>query len=631
MKVQYGYMGKMLFVNLTEKKIDEEEITERLARDFIGGYGIGARMIMERMKPGIDPLGPENIFGVGTGPLTLSGAISTCRFHTMGKSPLTNYWGGANSGGNFANGLKASGYDLVFFEGKAESPVYLLIREGKAEIKDARHLWGMDTVQTEEQIRKDNGDPNLKIVSIGMAGERLSRIAAVMNDSGRAAARSGLGAVMGSKNLKAVACEGSLKPNLFDKARIESLVKEMAKEIKENPSGMYQVLSRTGTAGAVVPHLATHDTPIKNWGGNNIEDFPEEKWAKVGWEGLQKYTIKKYACTGCPIACGHWMKVDIGKYRVEKGHKPEYETLAAFGPMCLNDNMESIIYANELCNLHGFDTISAGAVIAFAIECYENGILTKRETDGLELTWGNSDAVIEVLKKMAKREGIGDLLADGAKIAASKIGRGAEKFAMHVGGEMVPMHDPRFAPGWGATYVSDPTPARHTRGGTQFLESGMVNPAIFAPWGVKGLPDKLEKYDPTGKGKIHAIISARQYLVEVSGTCLFAADGLNFPFIDLMKAITGWDLTGDELITTGQRIATLLHAFNLREGFKPKEFTMPPRIAGNPPLKVGALKDITLDLEGLKRQYYEAMGFDPETGAIRKDRIEALGLNDILS
>jgi aldehyde:ferredoxin oxidoreductase len=231
---------------------------------------------------------------------------------------------------------------------------------------------------------------------------------------------------------------------------------------------------------------------------------------------------------------------------------------------------------------------------------------------------------------MGRREGIGDLLADGAKEAAAKIGRGAEKFAMHVGGEMVPMHDPRCAPGWGATYVSDPTPARHTRGGTQFIEGGMVNPEIFIPWGIKDVPSKLEKYNPAGKGEVHAIMSARQYLVETSGTCLFAADGINFPFIDLMKAVTGWDVGGEELIKTGKRIATLLHAFNLREGFKPKEFTIPPRIAGNPPLKAGALKDVTLDLEGLKRQYYEAMGFDPETGVIRKDRIRELGLQDIL-
>jgi len=346
------------------------------------------------------------------------------------------------------------------------------------------------------------------------------------------------------------------------------------------------------------------------------------------WLGKdERYVTKKYACTGCPIACGGWMKVESDRYAVEKGHKPEYETLAAFGPMCLNDNMESLIYANELCNLYGLDTISAGATIAFAIECYENGILTREDTDGIELTWGKSAAIIQILEKMCRREGVGDILAEGARVAAAKIGRGAEQFAMHVGGEMIPMHDPRQAPGWGATYVSDPTPARHTRGGTQFVEQGALEPEIVTPWGI---PTRIEKYDPTNKGKVHAIWAARQHLVETSGACLFAADGLRFPLLEFLKAVTGWDLSYEELIKTGQRIATLLHAFNLREGFKPADFTMPPRVAGNPPLRVGPLKDITIDFESLKRQYYEAMGFEPDTGRIRKERVVELGLQDVL-
>ena len=628
MKAEYGYMGKMLFVDLTNRKTHEEDLSEELTRSFIGGYGVGARIIIERMKARADPLGPDNILGFGTGPLTLSGMTSTCRFTVMGKSPLTGYWGDANSGGNFANVFKASGYDAVFFEGRAENPVYLLIRDGKVEFKDARHLWGADTVKTEEMIRQENGEARLKIACIGIAGEKRSRIAAVINDWGRAAARSGLGGVMGSKNLKAIACSGAHKPKIFNKARVENIMKELVKETENNPYGMYQVLSRSGTPGAMMPHMAMHDVPIKNWAGNNIEDFPESKWEAVGWESLEKYVTKKYACTSCFIACGHWVKVSTGKYRVEKGHKPEYETMAAFGPMCLNDNMESLIYANELCNLHGLDTISAGGVIAFAIECYENGLISKKDTDGLELTWGNTDAIIEVLKKMCLREGIGDLLAEGSREAAKKIGRGAEKFSMDVGGELIPMHDPRQVPGMGATYVSDPTPARHTRSGTAFQEEGMANPATM---NILGLPLQMERYDPTGKGNAHSLVTAWQHLINTSGLCIFAGDGLNFSFLEIMKAVTGWDLDHDDLVRAGKRISTLLHAFNLREGFKPADFTMPPRAYGNPPLKMGSLKGITVDVEDLKRQYYEAMGFNPATGEIRKDRIEILGLQDILS
>jgi aldehyde:ferredoxin oxidoreductase len=286
-------------------------------------------------------------------------------------------------------------------------------------------------------IRKENGNTGLSVVSIGTAGEKLSHIAAVINDGGRAATRSGLGAVMGSKNMKAVACIGSKTPELFDKSKVQSLVKEMLKKTKENPSSMHFVVSNFGTPGAMVHHLEDHDVPIRNWGGNNIKDFPREKWAGVGWDGMAKYVTKKYACTGCPFACRSLLNVKDGKYPVIKGQKPDYETLAAFGPMCLNDNMESLIYANELCNLQGLDTISAGSTVAFAIVCFENGILTNKDTDDLELTWGNPNAVIEVLRKMCIREGIGDILADGAKAAAQKIGHGAENFAMHVGGKML--------------------------------------------------------------------------------------------------------------------------------------------------------------------------------------------------
>jgi aldehyde:ferredoxin oxidoreductase len=627
MKAKYGYMGKMLFVDLNNMKIHDEEVSEELARKYIGGYGLGARVIFERMKQGVDPLSPYNIFGIGTGPLTLSGTVSSCRYTTVGKSPLTGYWGDANSGGNFANTFKASGYDMVFFEGRADHPVYLLIRDGKAEIMNAEHIWGKDTVTTDEMIRQENDAPGLRIVSIGTGGEKLSRIAAVINDSGRAAARSGLGAVMGSKNLKAVACSGSSKPDIYDKSEISRLVKELLAMTKSSPSGMYLSLSSTGTPGAMIPHMLDHDVPIKNWSGNNVEDFPEEKWKKVAWEGMEKYAVQKYACTGCPIACGHILKVDKREYTVERTHKPEYETLAAFGPLCLNDNMGSLIYANVLCNLHGIDTISAGSVIAFAIECFENGVITKTDTDGIELTWGNSKAIIEMLKKICTREGIGDILAEGAMRASAEIGKGSEKFAMHVGGEMVPMHDPRCTPGWGATYVSDPAPARHVRGGTAFVESGPVNESLYR---ALGLPTKVEKYNPEGKGQMHAVLAGWQHLINASGMCLFGADALAFSFIDFMKAATGWDLSYDELINTGQRISTLLHAFNLREGFKPSDFTIPPRVAGNPPLKAGPLKDITVDIDGLKRQYYEAMGFDVETGEINKQRISALGLQDVL-
>ncbi len=627
MKARYGYIGKMLFVDLSDGTIRQEELSEDLARNFIGGYGIGARILYDRMKAGADPLGPDNIFGLGTGPLTLAGTVSTCRFTAMGKSPLTGYWGDANSGGNFAIAQRASGYDMIFFEGKAERPVYLLVTNGKAELKDASRLWGKDTVETEAGIREENGGKDYRVVCIGPAGENCVRVAAVINDHGRAAARAGLGAVMGSKNLKAVACMGFQRPGIHDIQTVKDLVTETTNDMINDPSGMYMVLSSTGTPGAMKPHLAVHDVPIKNWAGNNVEDFPKELWDKVGWDALEKYVVDKYACEDCKIACGGWLEVPGGKYPLKRTHKPEYESLAAFGPDCLNDNMESLIYANHLCNRYGMDTIGAGSVIAMAIECYEKGLLTKGDTDGLELTWGNSEVIVDLVHKIARREGIGDLLAEGGKIAAEKIGKGAESMAMHVGGELMPMHDPRQAPGWGATYCSDPGPSKHTRGGTQFAEDGH-GPELICK--MLDIPTKLEKYDPKGKGKYHAIMAGWQHLTNTSGACLFAADGLNFRFVEVMKAITGWDLTPENLVETGQRIATMLHAFNLKHGFQPSDYRIPARVCGDPPLTAGKLKGVKVDFEQLQRQYYDAMGYDVDTAAIKPETVRKLGLQDVL-
>jgi aldehyde:ferredoxin oxidoreductase len=627
MKARYGYMGKMLFVDLANNRFSEQDLTEDMARRHIGGYGIGSRIIYERMKPGVDPLSPGNILGIGTGPFTGCGAISTSRFITMGKSPLTGYWGDANSGGNFPESMKSAGYDFVFFEGKAEHPVYVLAADNKVEIKDARHLWGRNVAETEEIIRSESGDRSLKIVCIGAAGEKLSRISAIINDRGRAAARSGLGAVMGSKNVKALACTGTKKPEVFDKETVQRLNKEMLDEIKNNPGPGVMMLKSSGTAGATVPHLSMHAVAIKNFGGNNVYDFPEEKWENVGYGAMEKYISKKYACTGCPIACGGILNMESGRYSVKNVHKPEYETVGSFGPNCLIDSMEAIIYANDLCNLHGLDTISAGCTLAFAIECYENGLITKNDTDGLELTWGNDEAVIGMLQKMCIREGFGDILAEGAREAARRIGKGAEQFSMDVGGELIPMHDPREDNGWGATYVEDATPARHTRGGSQML--GNYSEKFKK---MMGLPESFDKFSYEGKGVAHAKIRAYQHLINNVGLCLFTGDSVSFyPMLELMQSIMGWkDMNLEEMLKAGERTTVMLHAFNLREGFKPEDFKMPPRAAGDPQFKLGPFKDMTFDFENLKKQFYDAMDFDYKTGAVKKEKIIELGLQDII-
>jgi aldehyde:ferredoxin oxidoreductase len=387
------------------------------------------------------------------------------------------------------------------------------------------------------------------------------------------------------------------------------------------------MLSDSGTAGATVPHLATHAIAIKNFGGDNVNDFPEDKWEKLGYGAMKKYLSRKYACTGCPIACGGIMNIESGDYTVKNAHKPEYETVGSFGSNCLIDSIEAVIYANDLCNLHGLDTISAGCTLAFAMECYENGIITRSDTDGLELTWGNDKAMIGMLKKMCVREGFGDILAEGAKEAARKIGKGAEQFSMDVGGELLPMHDPREDNGWGSTYVEDATPARHTRGGSQ-----MVGNFSERYKKMMGLPDSFDKFSYEGKGVAHAKIRSYQHHINNVGLCLFTGDSVSYyPMLELMQSIMGWkDMTLEEMLKAGERTTVMLQAFNLREGFKPSDFTMPPRAAGDPPFEVGPFKGMTFDFENLKKQFYDAMSFDYETGAIAKEKIEEMGLQDVL-
>lgn len=376
-----GYMGKILFVDLSNGKLSEELPQEKFYRDFLGGYGLGARIIYSRQRGGVNPLGPENNIGFVTGPLTGVRGLLGSRFTVVGKSPLTGGWGDANCGGYFGPYLKFSGYDAVFFNGVSAKPVYLLIDDGKAELWDASHLWGKDSWETEEVLQRELGK-KIAVACIGLAGEKLSLISCVMHDKGTAAARSGLGAVMGSKKLKAVAVIGTKEVPVPDKNKVAQVYKEYLGLLSGD---YYERFKKWGTCGDNANAASNGDSPVKNWTGVGSIDFPNAK--AISDDAVIALQERKHACLWCPIACKGIMKA--GKtYDYKAGvHKPEYETSAAFGMMLLNDNLESIIKANDICNRYGLDTISAGATIAFAIECYENGIITKRDTGGIELSW----------------------------------------------------------------------------------------------------------------------------------------------------------------------------------------------------------------------------------------------------
>ena len=610
-------MGKILFVDLSRGELRDEALDEKLCRKFIGGYGIGARIIYSRQEAGVDPLGPENILGVMSGVLTGTAAPFASRFAVVvGKSPLTGTWGDANSGGDFGPYLKFAGYDGIFFMGISEKPVYLFIRDGEAEIRDASHLWGRDTIETEEILKTELGK-EVRIVSIGPAGEKCSLISSIMGTHGRAAARSGVGAVMGSKKLKAVAVTGKARVPVANSKELSKLRKGYLAKVK---GSLADQLRDIGTSGSTAN--AAHDggSPVKNWGGVGVIDFPTANL--IDGDRMKASLERRYTCYGCPIGCIGSMQAGV-EYDYKAGTKrPEYETLAAFGTLCLNDNIESIIMANDICNRYGLDTISTGSTIAFAIECYENGIITKEDTEGINLKWGNHKAIVSMTEKLARREGFGAVLADGTKVAAEKIGKGADRYAIHVHGQEPGMWDPKSAPSYVCTY-SDATPGRHTQHCLSIVEFGLT------PLGLK-LP-VLDKYTYTGKGKLQVVIKNIMHLYQVSGLCTFSLFFLPYNAPDiLISVVTGWRLSPEEATVIGERISAMRQAFNLREGVSPKDFKLPKRMIGDPPLEEGPIAKVTVDADTLVNEYYQAMGWDPETGKIDKEKLMELGLEDVV-
>jgi len=589
-----GYGGKMLLVNLSDRKIEEIPLEESVARNFLGSYGVGAKVVYGLQKGGVDALGPENTLGFVTGPFVGTRVPYGIRYQVVGKSPLTQTWGDASSGGNFAPQLKRAGYDAVFFKGISDKPVYLWVNDGKAELRDASHLWGKDIFETEDLIREElGGDRRISMSVLGPSGEKLSLIACPITDKGNAPGRSGMGAVMGAKRVKAVVARGASVVSSADEEKVLQMSREAARMVRSEPRG----LEKYGTCAGTGNSILSGDCPVKNWIGVGEEEF-ENPHALSG-ESVIKYEIRKVTCFGCPTACNGIVRVESGPYAIEEAQKPEYETLGAFGGMCLNNNLESIIMCNDICNRYGLDTISAGCTVAYAIECYENGILTKNDTDGLELTWGNHAAIAALTEKMAKREGLGDILADGVKVAAEKVGQGSEEYAVHIHGQELPMHDPRLSqtreaqlPVLGIMYQIDATPGRHT------APSSNRGRALYA-----------------------------------SGLCtmggrVFQGEKL----CEFLTAVTGIEYTENDLEQIGERVACIRQAFNLREGYTPKDFRLHGRVIGEPPLERGPLAGITLDMDTATRDYFEGMRWDPETGKPSKERlIELGGFEDVIA
>ena len=606
-----GYFGKILSIDLTDETCKEESLSEEYYRHYLGGYGLAAKLIYEKMPPKTDPLGSESVFGFFPGLLTGTIAPLTGRFMVAGKSPLTGTWGDSNCGGFFGPEIKRCGFDAILIKGKASSPKYISVINGDIQINDASDLWGLDVVQTEDKLVKELG--KVQVASIGQAGEKISLISGIVNDKARIAARSGFGAVMGSKKLKAIVLRGNKEIPIANKDMLKKYTKEYNTSINTATAGAVPLFKKLGTTFGNTISAKIGDTPIKNWGGNTNEDFPDEKLNKISGIEINKYMQRSYGCFSCPVQCGAIMKVP--EINIEETHRPEYETCASFGHMLLNDDLLSLFTINDLCNRAGIDTISTGGTIAFAIECYENGIIDKNDTNGLNLAWGNHSAIVELVKKIIGREGFGDLLADGSKRASEKIGKGSEKYAIHSLGQELGMHSPKHYKSMGASFAFDPTPGRHT---SATLDMAIAGPMIKPNGVFEGfeLPKRFKKPGDDRSEAEKLITGIWQSFCSL-GLCEFAVFFQKYPLLQLIKAVVGWDLTIDELVKTGIRIQTLRQAFTLREGVNIINNKLPNRTVG---------VDYLADYKG----YCEKIGWNPENGYPLKETLIDLNLDFVI-
>lgn len=656
---QRGFWGRVLHVDLSTRSTTYEEFDEGFYRRFLGGVGIGAHVLWKRLKPGVDPLGPDNVLGFTPGLLTDTGTLFTGRFTVVGKSPASGGWGDANCGGHFSPLLKRCRVDALFIRGVSPEPVYLYLDDARAEIREANHLWGLDTVET-ERVLKEHCGKRVQVACVGPAGEKLSFMAGICNDGGRIAARCGLGAVMGSKRIKAVVADGRSRVGVADRQAVRELNRAFMKKLDRlrfmdrflgdrvlalagrvgrpgfifprQPSDLWRALLRKfGTPSLTTMSAENGDSPVRNWGGVGYTDFPLKRSQQIGAEAVTKFETTKYGCYSCPLKCGGKVTFPGGPDRVKEMHKPEYETICAFGALLLNDDLETICRVNELLNRAGLDTISCGATVAFAMECFEHGILSEEETGGLELNWGNGHAILRLVEMIVQREGIGDTLADGVKRAAEKIGRGADRFAVHCGGVEAPMHDPKFDPGFMLSYCCEPTPGRHTIASYQYLDLQHLEGQFSKAKKVPPLTTRKERFRYDNKGDALAVDSFYKMVVDCAGACLFGTQvGGPIPLCDWMNAVTRWDLSADEYLLAGERVHLLRHAFNVREGLNPaRDFRPHPRLCGEPPLAHGPGRGVTIEFDTLARSYYTAMNWDPETGRPTPERLKSLGLHEV--
>lgn len=611
----YGYMGKILRVNLSDRSAKEEPLKAKLARDYIGGTGLGDRLIYDEVDPSTDPLSPENKIVFATGPVTGTNYPSGARYQICFKSPLTGILCDSSSGGYWGADFKRAGYDALIIEGASPTPVYLWIHGGKVEFKDASHLWGQDALQVQESIRREIGDERVRVVAIGPAGEKQVLLSCIINDEGRAPGRGGNGAILGSKKLKAIAVRGNQNVPLYDPDTYNKLCKKIAKENATSPA--MAAMREYGTAQVLDNLWSMGDIPIKNW----QIGLWEEGCKNLGGKKMKDTILVPHvACYRCSLGCSRWVRINEGPYKME-GPGPEYETLAALGTMGLIDDLHAVSFANDLCNRYGLDTISTGVAIAFGMEAFEKGLITKQDTGEIDLKWGDPQAMIAMVHQMGKKEKLGALLGQGVKRAAETLGGEAWKFAVHVKGMESPMHDPRTFYSMGLTYAVGPRGACHLHGHSPLWEN-VQDP--LPEWGLKGF---YPLHVSEGKGKLVKLSQNYTAVVNSMVSCYFMTFILKpSDLAAVLTAATGTRYTARSLLKVGERIMALHRAYNNLCGITRKDDVLAPRQLE--PTKEGGNAGKVPNLEVMIKEFYRESGWTPSGKPSRKT-LESLGLKDV--
>ena len=609
-----GYMGTILKIDLTRSKVQKEDLNEAWAKQFVGGSGLGAKYLFELTDEKTDPLGPENPLILMTGPFTGTSVPLSGRHAVVTRSPLTGIFGESDVGGTWGANLKRAGFDGIILTGKSEKPVYLWINDEKVEIRDASHLWGKDTYEMDPILKSETHEKAV-VSAIGQAGENQVFISSIMTDGreGRAAGRCGMGAVMGSKNLKAIVIRGTKKVPVHNPEEVTRLPKEYGAMINQKAENF----RKYGTAGSLSVFEAMGTLPLQNWKFVGRWESSAEKINGFTMSG----TVLKghYFCDACILGCGRRVRIEQGPYAGVEGAGPEYETLALLGSNCLIDNLEALCFANELCNRFGLDTISTGGVIAFGMEAYERGLIDREDTGGIELQWGNEEALMEMIRMIALKRGFGEVLGKGVKKASEIIGRNSVEFAPHIKGLELPGHDPRGYNAGAMGFATSSRGACHLSGLSHTFERVLKSPEM-------DIPEPTDRYEVKGKGILAAKSQNLMGMMDSLKLCKFILFG-GITITHIVKwyhEVTGREMTIEDFIKTGERIFNLKRLYNVRMGISRKDDTLPFRHLTFKRMGDGLTPNLP-PLGQMLSEYYEYRGWS-EDGIPTPEKLKELGL-----